>query len=153
MKHLESARLRTDVALMRVCNARSRFGAATLEMALVAPIIFLVAFGSIEFSRVVMIKQALTNSAREGCRTASLATTKSDDDIDAAARNFLRHSAGISNVDSLVNIVVTPQEFASVSTGDSVTTSVSVNFSDVSWLPPQWTGEIVLSGVATMRRE
>ena len=54
-------------------RARSRrLGAATIEMAFIAPVIFAIVFGSVEFARVMMVRQSLTNAAREGCRHACL---------------------------------------------------------------------------------
>ena len=45
-------------------------GAAAVEFAFVAPFILFLVFGSIEFARMVMIKQVLTSAARDGCRHA-----------------------------------------------------------------------------------
>lgn len=37
---------------------------------MVAPVLFLFVFGIIEIGRMLMVRQALTNAAREGCRKA-----------------------------------------------------------------------------------
>ena len=61
---------------------RGRFGAVTVEFALTAPVLFLVIFASLEFSRANMLKHTAANAAYEGARavivpgaTASSATT------------------------------------------------------------------------------
>ena len=56
-------------------SKNARRGVAVVEFAIIAPIVFLVIFGLMEMGRLVMVKQAVTNAAREGCREASLATT------------------------------------------------------------------------------
>ncbi len=43
-----------------------------VEFAIVAPIFFLLIFGMIEFGRVVMVQQLLTNASREGARLGVL---------------------------------------------------------------------------------
>ncbi len=46
----------------------NRKGSAVLEMALILPILLTLLFGIIEFSRVLSVKQVITNAAREGAR-------------------------------------------------------------------------------------
>ena len=47
-----------------------RRGAATVEMALVLPVFFMVMLGIVEVGRAFMVSQLLTNAAREGSRVA-----------------------------------------------------------------------------------
>ncbi len=49
-----------------------RRAAAVVEMAVVTPLLLTILFGIIEYGWVFMIKQSLTNAAREGCRVAVL---------------------------------------------------------------------------------
>ncbi len=53
-------------------NRKSRRGAVTVEFALTVPILFLLIFASIEFSRFNMIRNAAANAAYEGCRRATV---------------------------------------------------------------------------------
>ena len=39
---------------------------------MVAPVLFLIVFGMIEFGRMVMVQQVITNASREGARVAVL---------------------------------------------------------------------------------
>ena len=57
---------------------RSR-AAATVEMAVVRPVLLTMLFGIIEFGWVFSVRQALTTAAREGARTAALPGTTEDD--------------------------------------------------------------------------
>jgi Flp pilus assembly protein TadG len=53
--------------------ARHRHRAtAIVEMAVVTPLLLTLVFGVIEFGWVFMVRQSLTNAAREGCRVAVL---------------------------------------------------------------------------------
>ena len=83
-------------------RAISRSGVAAIEFAIVAPVFFLLMFGLIEFGRMMMVQQSLTNAAREGCRTAVLATTINSSDVEAAVRNYLQSvMSNAANVDEV----------------------------------------------------
>lgn len=126
----------------------SRRGAAAVEFALVAPIFFVFVFGLIEFGRLVMVQQILTNAAREGCRVAIL-TTATTTSVKNTVTNYLT-SAGISGATPTVS----PDPPSSATSGQSVTVTVTVPFSSVSWLPtPQWLGGKTLTAVSVMRTE
>ena len=49
-------------------NRRARHGSLTVELALTAPIFFLVIFASMEFARVHTVKNSIENAAFEGAR-------------------------------------------------------------------------------------
>lgn len=80
-------------------------GSAVMEAALVLPIICLLLIGVLEFGRVLMIEQALSNAAREAGRVAaiSLDDTKALNSADQIAKDFLSRT-GID----LTHITVTP---------------------------------------------
>jgi len=120
----------------------NRRAVSAVEMAIVAPLLFLLIFGMVEFARMVMLKQALVNAAREGSRTAILANVLSSSDAETAVRESLK-----------VRVTITPSTLAGMASGTSVTTRVEVTFSDVSWIPPSFGGSIVIVGESTMKRE
>ncbi len=133
----------------RSCR-RNRLGAAAVEFAIVAPIFFLMIFGMVEFGRMVMVQQIITNASREGARMAVLdgATTS---EVATSIGTYLSN-ASISNATPTVTIVPDPPSSASY--GAPVTVSVSVPFSQVSWLPsPMFLGGKTLSASTVMRRE
>src|SRR5688572_19458855 len=49
-----------------------RRGAAALEFAVVAPLLFLFFFGIVEFGRAMMVLSVVTNSARSGVRAGAV---------------------------------------------------------------------------------
>ncbi len=133
--------------LRRVCR-KHRSGAAAVEFAVVAPVLFLLIFGMIEFGRMVMVQQVLTNASREGARIAVLdgATTS---DVTTAVQNYLA-GASVSGA----TITVTPNPPSSAGYGEPVTVTVSVGFNQVSWLPaPMFLGGRQLTATSVMRRE
>lgn len=133
--------------LCRSCR-KNRRGAAVVEFAIVAPVFFLLVFGMIEYGRLVMVQQVLTNASREGARQAVLdgSTTSSVTD---AVQNYLT-AARISGP----TIAVNPDPPSTAGFGDPVTVTVSVPFNQVSWLPsPMFLGGTTMSAVTVMRRE
>lgn len=120
-----------------------------MEFAVVAPIFILLLFGMIEYGRMVMVQQMLTNATREGARLAVLdgSTTQ---DVRNTVKDYLS-SGGINLQDSAITVSPDP---SSAAFGDPVTVSLSVEFKDVSWLPaPMYLQEAELSAVSVMRRE
>ena len=68
--------------LFRPCgsaNNRQRRGAAIVEFAVVLPLLLTLLFGIIDFGWVFLVRQTLTNAAREGARVAVLRTSTVDD--------------------------------------------------------------------------
>jgi Flp pilus assembly protein TadG len=58
---------------MRIAKRRRRDrGQALVEVALVAPLFFLIFFGIIDIARVIWANDVITNAAREGARFASV---------------------------------------------------------------------------------
>jgi len=125
-----------------------RRGAAVVEFAIVAPVLLLLVFGMIEYGRLVMVQQVITNATREGARQAVLdgATTTS---VTTVVNDFLT----ASRISGAV-VTVTPNPPSSAAFGDPVTVSVQVPFSQVSWLPtPMFLSTTTLSATTVMRRE
>lgn len=57
---------------------KRRRGAAIVEFAVVLPLLLMLLFGIIDFGWIFMVRQTLTNAAREGCRVAVLKTATAD---------------------------------------------------------------------------
>jgi len=131
----------------RLCR-RNRRGATAVEFAVVAPVFFLLVFGMIEYGRMVMVQQVITNASREGCRRAVLdgATVT---DVNDACNNYLT-SAGIKDA----TITITPNPPSTAGFGAPVSVVVSIAFNKVSWLPsPMFLGGSTLKATTVMRRE
>ncbi len=133
---------------LRTQRTDPRRGAAVTEFAIVAPVFFLVILGMIEFGRMAMVQQVITNAAREGARIAVLdGATKNK--VDQRVNDYLV-SAGVRTA----TVAVTPDPPDSAKYGESVSVSVSIPFREVSWLPtPRFIGAHVLRAESVMRRE
>ncbi len=128
---------------------KQRRGASAVEFAIVAPVFFLLVFGMIEFGRMCMVQQLLTNASREGARQAVLDGTTSDQ-VKDVVQNYLSNAAVPV---ARENITVTPDP-TTADSGQPVTVTVGVNFTDVSWLPGAFfLGGTRLESSAVMRRE
>ena len=131
----------------RLCR-RNRRGAAAVEFAVVAPVFFLLVFGMIEFGRMVMVQQVITNGSREGARIAVLdgATTG---EVTTAVGTYLQNAAVSGG-----NVTVSPDPPNSAGYGEPVTVTVSIPFDQVSWLPsPMFLGGSTMTATTVMRRE
>ncbi|MBX3420811.1 MAG: pilus assembly protein [Pirellulaceae bacterium] len=139
----------------RICEPRlsrrktqRRRGAATVEFAVIAPLMMVLTMGMIEVGRMVMVKQIMVNASREGARLGALPGV-SNSEVVARVQQEL---AG-SNV-SGVQVNVNPIGLAVAAAGTPVTVSLSVPSSSVSWLAtPMLQFSSNLQASTTMRRE
>ena len=139
-----------DCRLEKMCRSyrKKRRGAAVVEFAIVAPLFFLLLFGMIEYGRMVMVQQVLTNASREGSRQAVLdgSTTAT---VTTTVTDYLTNGGVTGGT-----ITVTPDPPGNAVFGDPVTVSVTIPFDQVSWLPsPMFLGGTNLTATTTMRRE
>jgi Flp pilus assembly protein TadG len=120
-----------------------------VEFAIVAPLFFLLVFGMIEYGRMVMVQQVITNASREGARRAVL-----DGATPAAVKskvNTYLESACITPKDEYVDI---PDDPRTVGYREPVEVTVTVPFSEVSWIPaPMFLQGVDLSATTVMSRE
>lgn len=129
-------------------TARSQRGAATVEFAVVAPLVFLLVFMVVEFGRMVMVQQILTNASREGARRAIVEAAVVAD-VEAKVNGYLARTSLAPATAS-----ISPTSLKQVGFGDPVTVAVSVKYGDVSWLPvPRFLGDLTLTGRSEMRAE
>ena len=127
---------------------RKRKGATLVEFAIVASVLFLLIFGLIEFGRVVMVEQLMTNAAREGARRGILESATKDE-VEQTVADYLTN-VSITGA----TVTVTPEDLSKAGFGDPVVVSVSVPFENVSWIPTPWLfGGVTLSGKSSMRAE
>jgi Flp pilus assembly protein TadG len=141
----------SQVKLEKVCRLcrKYRRGAAAVEFAIVAPVFFLMILGMIEFGRMIMVQQVLTNASREGARVAVL-----DGAATADVVNKVHDYLTAAHL-PVVNPTVSPDPPSSANYGDPVTVTVQIPFSQVSWLPSPIfvSGSTPLTATTVMRRE
>lgn len=112
----------------RLSNLRSQTGAAAVEFALIAAVLFMLVFGIIEFGRIFNELEVLNSAAREGARTAAVRGTATEvaDAVEAAAAPY-----------SLDETPVADKQCNDATSGDRVTVAWTQNFKiSVGLLPP-----------------
>ena len=130
-----------------------RCGVASIEFALVAPFILFIIFGAVEFARMMMVKQALTSAAREGCRHATLVTTQTSDDSEFFVRQILKPTIANSNDSEVVTINIEPSFSVTPDSGEEIVMAIEVACSDITWLPEMFLCGAKIRGSASMSRE
>ncbi len=111
---------------------RNRKGQATVEMALLLPVVLLVLFGIAEFGRAFAAYLALQHAAREGARLGVTGAT----DLEIIQRVY--DSAPVLDP-SRLSVTIVPAE-GSRSSGDYLTISLSYSFDFAVPLIQQITG-------------
>lgn len=129
-----------------------------MEFAIVAPMLFLVVFGLIEFSRYMMLRQIAITSTREGSRKATLGTTTSDTQVDTVVRDYLAAGgvqSSVANDPAKTLVSVSPSGLNGLASGTPITVNVQMSFADLSWVPGDFFGlaSVNVSSSTTMNRE
>ena len=91
-------------AVVRHARGKHRRGAAVVEFAVIAPLLFMLIFGMLEFGRLIMVQQVLTNASREGARRAVLEQASAAE-VETLVADYLTAS---SVVGANVNVAVQP---------------------------------------------
>jgi len=132
-------------------SVKPRKGAAAMEFAVVAPIMFMMILAMIELGRGLMVVHMLTNAARNGCR-AGVVEGKSNADVISAVNTALK-PVGISSDTVTVQVNDGSGDVINAQAGDELTVVVRVPTSSVSWVPVTQYLSPSLSGQYTLRRE
>jgi Flp pilus assembly protein TadG len=133
----------------RLQPSQTERGVATVEFAVVLPLLLMIIFGILEFGRIMMVVHMLNAAAREGARVAALPGT--DNDMVLAKINQELAGAGLT-VDSYV---FTPSDISDAERNDPVTVNLRINYSSIAWVPGFFPGldGMVLEGLVVMRKE
>ena len=120
-------------------------------MAIVAPVLVTVLLGQIEASRLGMVAQVLTTAAREGCRVA---VTPGATQTGVQNRiNAVLSGSGIS-VGTITPTCPSPYTWNNAPDGTPITITMSVPYSQVSWLgTPYFLTNVNINAQATMSSE
>jgi Flp pilus assembly protein TadG len=125
--------------------AKARKGAAMVEFAIVAPILFLFFFAAFEFCRVNMIRHTADNAVYEGARVAIIPGATAAE-AEAEARLIL-NSLGLNNV----TVTVTPGTIRRDT--EEVTVRAEIPLDQNSFIPASFTSGQSVDRELTMTRE
>jgi Flp pilus assembly protein TadG len=132
----------------RSCRRR---GALTVELAVVAPIVFFIVLGIIDVGRCLMVTHLLNNAAQAGCR-AGIVEGQSSSDIKKAVVSALTNT-GVSGETATVEVNDGSTDASSAGPGDEITVIARVPVSSICWVPVTRFPGLTLQGQFTMRRE
>jgi len=123
----------------------SRRGATMVEFALVVPIVFILFFAAVEFSRVLIVRHTVDNAVYEAARVAIVPGATVADVQTEAAR--VLSTLGVV----MPTIVVTPDPITR--TTPQVSVRITVPVAANSYVPPQYFARSVITRELTLRRE
>lgn len=126
-------------------RATQREGAAAVEFALVAPILFLLFFAALEFTRVAMIRHTADNAVYEACRVGIIPGATSSE-VRQRALDVMS-TIGVSSV----SVNVEPSKIDRDT--DEVRVSIQISLDDNSYVPPQFFQGDIVQKELTLRRE
>ncbi len=125
--------------------ARLRRGAACVEFAICVPVLLLVLFAAVEYSRVLQIQQAVRQAAFEGAR-AGVALDASTSDVTTAANNILN---ALTIKGATVSVNPNPISY----TTPSLTVTVSAVPANNGWFVRFMTSGMTISSSISLDRE
>ncbi len=144
-------------------HAQGRRGVATVEFAVVAPLILLLLLGTIDVGQYVNVAQTVSNASREGARLAARDTTETAAEVNAAVLGYFAACfPGIPEaaVNDALNVTVRSGDgvaltnLTGVNTGSALSVEVQFDFSSVRWLSgASLISNSALDATSTMRRE
>jgi Flp pilus assembly protein TadG len=124
---------------------QARRGAHIVEMALVLPILIMVVFGIIEFSRANQIRQTVKQAAYEGARVGIT--------LDATATNVQTKANSVLSSVGITGATVTVSPNPITSTTQFVTVTVSASASANGWFMKYFTAGQAISAAVTLETE
>lgn len=122
-------------------------GQSILEFSLIAPVALLLIVGTVEFGRFYMIRQAITNAAREGARILVLPSTTSASQVTNVVRSFIQN-AGLDGDRATIDMTGLRS-----STGTPCTVTVSYPYTSVVLRMIRASSSVTVRSIATMLHE
>src|SRR5690242_16742833 len=116
------------IPVARGAGRPMRRGAAAVEFAVVASLLFLLVFGIIEIGRAMMVMEMLNSAARNGARVGVLQGT-SNTDVTNAVTGALAN-AGFNGTNTVVQVNGQTANVNTALPGDQVTVTVSVPYNN-----------------------
>lgn len=127
---------------------RKRRGAATVEFALIVPIMLTFTFGLIEISRISLFKESMTQATREGARLG-IKPSATTEEVTARVNQELE-ILGIGGA----TVTLEPSSLGQAGPGESIRVHVSVPVNEASWVGGYFSfGGSDIVAETVMRRE
>lgn len=121
-----------------------------VEMALILPLLVTLLVGLVEFSRVLMVKQVITNAAREGARAGAIRLD--DNGALSTALNVSQNYISSSGLDSSTAVI--DPSFQVVEGSSAIQVFIEYDYESLlTHFIPGIPDTLALRSSATMRRE
>jgi Flp pilus assembly protein TadG len=130
-------------------KSRCRSGVATIEFALVLPVLLVLTIGTMDVCSVMFLKESAVLAAYEGARQG-VGRGRTNSDVIDRVSEFLDERGIVYNDDV---VTVSSPGFAAADTLENVTVTVNVPATGNLLIPSQMFGELTLSASVTMRKE
>jgi Flp pilus assembly protein TadG len=115
-------------------TASARRGAAVVEFAVVAVLFVFLMLGLLEISRALVVKQALSDTARRACRTGSQPETSNAAIINDVNNLLTDNSIAASNATITILVNGVAVDASTAQQNDKISVKVSVPASKVLWV-------------------
>jgi Flp pilus assembly protein TadG len=136
----------------RGCHPSRRDGAAAVEFALVAPLLFLcIVLPMFEFGRAMMVSELVTNAARDGARIGILPGNTNATVTSAINANL--GAQGITGATTTITVNGASADVSTAAQGIPITVQVSIPYNNIAWTTGQFLGGLNLTGMQSMPHE
>jgi Flp pilus assembly protein TadG len=130
----------------------ARPAVAAVEFAVLLPILTILLLGMFELSRVLLVKESLSNAAQQAARTATRPNTKNSD-VTQEVTDVLS-AAGITSSTVTIQVNDVTADVSTATRYDKVSVRVSVPVSQVFWVSTIFvSGSTVESETVVMMRQ
>lgn len=137
-----------------------RRGAAAVEFAVLAPLMFLLIMGAIDVGQIVNVAQTVSDASREGARLAAQNEMTSAADVQSAVLDYLNENYNMSDsaLSAAVNVTVMDgfgnvvTDLTTIAEGASLTMRVDMQFDNVRWADSVALGSNKTVSTTTMTR-
>lgn len=128
-----------------------RLGASTVEMAIVAPVLFAIIFGLFEIAYGYMVHHLIQDAARQGCRVG-ICYGETNADVSAKINSLLQ-AEQISGSTTKIMVNNAVADVCQAKAGDLVTVQITVPAVNVSFFPVTGYLKGQLSALCSMRHD
>lgn len=131
--------------------SRRRRGAAAVEFALCAPILFMIVFAIVEFCRMLEVQHGVREAALEGARAGITLVGSNASSVQTAS--VTTAATSITSALGIVSPTITVSPNPITETSSTVTVTVSANPAQNGWFMRFFTSNMPISSTITLTRE
>ncbi len=127
-------------------SPRRRFGAVTVEAAIMTPILVIISLGSIDIAQYINVSQTVCNASREGTRCATRDMTDTVNQVTEVIHSYIQDAfphIAEAEIQQAINLQISHEngdeilddDLSALESGTPIRVQVHFNFSTVRWFP------------------